>query len=307
MRNYSMDSLKLICAILVMCIHTPQIENMVDYIAPLYRCAVPIFFMISGYFTYGKKNLDSTIRRRIIDQLKIFCWALIFYFIVALFNKGLGAFSILGSLMTTGCLLGNYVTYAEHLWYILAYVYVLLVMLLVERYNMYKFLFCITPVLLIIAVIAGTYSEMLFGHSYSLYYTRNFLFTGLPFFALGMIAKRMKSISVPAMIASCMIFYATGLLEVKSFEFSTGDIYISTIFLSISIFLLFVNIRQTKDNFISRTGREDGLYIYIFHFFVAISVPYDDRFLYASVPVVLCLTLLFIAILRKTRVIGRVI
>ena len=57
MRNYSLDTLKFVCAIFVIFIHTPQPEIWEIYITPLIRCAVPIFFMISGYFTYGKKDL----------------------------------------------------------------------------------------------------------------------------------------------------------------------------------------------------------------------------------------------------------
>lgn len=47
-RNYSIDILKFICAILVVFLHTDCVYH--DYILPLTRCAVPCFFMISGYF-----------------------------------------------------------------------------------------------------------------------------------------------------------------------------------------------------------------------------------------------------------------
>ena len=45
-RNYSIDILKFICAILVVFLHTDCVYH--DYILPLTRCAVPCFFMISG-------------------------------------------------------------------------------------------------------------------------------------------------------------------------------------------------------------------------------------------------------------------
>ena len=55
MRNYSIDTLKFICAFLVIFIHTPQPDVYYIAITPISRCAVPIFFMISGYYTFGKK------------------------------------------------------------------------------------------------------------------------------------------------------------------------------------------------------------------------------------------------------------
>lgn len=80
MRNYSFDTLKFICAIFVIFIHTPQPELWNNYITPIIRCAVPIFFMISGYYTYGKKNLIPTIHKRIIYLIKIFVIILFYYF-----------------------------------------------------------------------------------------------------------------------------------------------------------------------------------------------------------------------------------
>ena len=53
MRNYSFDVLKLFLALLVVFIHIHVPWR--EVILPLTRCAVPCFFMISGYFLY---NLD---------------------------------------------------------------------------------------------------------------------------------------------------------------------------------------------------------------------------------------------------------
>ena len=62
-RNYSIDILKFICAILVVFLHTDCVYH--DYILPLTRCAVPCFFMISGYFSVGKdsKKIKLTIKK----------------------------------------------------------------------------------------------------------------------------------------------------------------------------------------------------------------------------------------------------
>ena len=51
-RNYSIDILKFVCAILVVFIHTDWEWH--DAILPLTRCAVPCFLIISGFLLYTK-------------------------------------------------------------------------------------------------------------------------------------------------------------------------------------------------------------------------------------------------------------
>lgn len=308
MRNYSIDTLKLICAIFVIFIHTPQPEVWSKYITPLMRCAVPIFFMISGYFSYGKKNLADTIHKRIIEQIKIFSWGFILYFIIHLIM----GWKVQCNVPYT--LLFNFIpnNYA-HLWYILAYIYVLIVMLFVDKYNLYKILFCCVPILLIVALSIGAYSEILIGRSFALIYTRNWLLTGLPFFALGMMIKLIERplMSYIPILISIVVFYIMGLFEITYLQLGNGDYYISTIFLSISIFLLFINVKQSNDNLFSRVGRKDSLYIYILHFFIAaIITKYNLQYphlAYVSTLITLCLTLSFIALLKKIKCIGTII
>lgn len=311
MRNYSFDTLKLICAIFVIFIHTPQPEIWGNYITPLIRCAVPIFFMISGYFTYGKKDITHTIHKRIAQLLKIFGVVFIFYFVFSLIANGKDSLEHLSVLFSYNFILLNSVPYSMHLWYISAYIYVLLIILLVERFNLYKWLYFITPILLLTGLLIGKYSEILLDHYFPPNYTRNFLLTGLPFFTLGMLIKKAKQL--PNIYMSgvlCIIFYILGFIEVLYVK-NLGDFYASTIFLSLSIFILFTNIKQVKDNIFSKTGREDSLYIYLLHFIIATAITLlSNKFSYLpylSALVTLLLTFVLIYILRKLKIIGKII
>ena len=311
MRNYSLDTLKLICAIFVIFIHTPQPEIWANYITPLIRCAVPIFFMISGYFTYGKKDIKNTIYKRIKQLLTIFSVVFILYFLFSFIANGKDSLQHLSVLFSYNFIFLNSVPYSMHLWYIAAYIYVLLVILLVDRFNLYKWLFFITPILLLTALVIGKYSEYVLGHCFPSNYTRNFLFTGLPFFALGMIIKKAKSLpNIYVAGISCIIFYIWGIIEVINIK-NLGDYYASTIFLSLSIFILFINIQQVKDNIFSRIGRENSLYIYLMHFFIATGVTLLSNkytyLMYFSALITLLLTLALIYTLRKLKIIGRII
>ena len=311
MRNYSFDTLKLLCAIFVIFIHTPQPEIWGNYITPLIRCAVPIFFMISGYFTYGKKDITHTIHKRITQLLKIFCVVFLFYFSFSLLANGKDSFKHLSFFLSHSFILLNSVPCSMHLWYIAAYIYVLIIILLVERFNLYKWLYITTPILLLTALTIGKYSEIILGLRLPTNYTRNFLFTGLPFFALGMIIKKAKQLpNIYIAAVSCIVFYILGLIEVLYVN-NLGDYYASTIFLSLSIFILFTNIKQVKDNIFSKVGREDSLYIYILHFIIATGITLlSNTFSYLpyfSALITLILTLVLIYIMKKLKFIGKII
>lgn len=308
MRNYSIDTLKLICAILVIYIHTPQPEIWETFITPIIRTAVPIFFMISGYFTYGKKNINKVIIKRIIYLAKILCWGFLLYALLFFIANGKDSLAHLSNIFTKRFILFNSVPYGMHLWYIFAYIYVLIIILFVHRFNLYKLLFYITPIILVMTLAVGRYCEIT-GISM---HTRNFLFTGLPFFSIGMMIKRAKELpSKRFAIISSLIIYIISIFEVKYICEGSGDYYATTIPLSILIFILFLNIKQTTDNIFSKTGREDSLYIYLFHFIFTIllatkcnTVPYLP---YYSAPLVFCLTMILIMVLRRLKIIGRII
>lgn len=311
MRNYVLDTLKLICAVLVILMHTPQPEIWEIYITPLGRCAVPIFFMISGYFTFGKKDLIHTIHKRIKHLFSIFGIVFLFYFSMFLIANGEDSLKHLSIIFSHNFILLNSVPYCMHLWYIAAYIYVLLILLVVEKFNLYRWLFYITPILLLTALTIGKYSEIVLDKCYPTNYTRNFLFTGLPFFTLGMLIKKAKQLpNIYIAGVSCIVFYILGIIEVLNVE-NLGDMYVSSIFLSLSIIILFTNLKLEKDNIFSKSGRKDSLYIYLLHFIIATGItllcdkiPYLPYF---SAITTLSLTLVLIYILRKLKIIGKII
>ena len=64
-RADNIDVLKAICAFLIVCIHVPFPGVAGEYFTALTRIAVPIFFMITGYF-YS----DVIDRHREVIQIK---------------------------------------------------------------------------------------------------------------------------------------------------------------------------------------------------------------------------------------------
>ncbi len=138
MRNHSIDTLKFICAFFVIAIHTQQPESIEKYIDPMLRSAVPCFFMISGYFTYGRANLNKTLQKRLAYIFKTFCWGFLLYLCGSMATYGYTQIFKLKDLLAWDVLLFNASIFGVPLWYLLAYTYVIVIMLAVEKYKLYK-------------------------------------------------------------------------------------------------------------------------------------------------------------------------
>lgn len=133
-RLYNFDSLKMVCAILIVFlhVHTPYQE----YILPLTRCAVPCFFIISGYLIYSndKINFERRLERGIKRIIGILIWSTIVFMIVKfLFAIHNNDFSFLSLRALRDFILFNENPFGFHLWYIGAYLYTLIIVLILSN------------------------------------------------------------------------------------------------------------------------------------------------------------------------------
>ena len=80
-----------------------------------------------------------------------------------------------------------------HLWYLYAYLYVLLVVYIIDKHKQWKWLFISIPFLLMTDLAFGKYCLVVFGKEFPYILVRNFLCVGLPYFALGAMLKRVKT------------------------------------------------------------------------------------------------------------------
>lgn len=226
-RNLGIDILKFVCAFLVCAVHfSPS-----PYLRAIARVAVPVFFLLSGYFTensckqdahkIGKKNLKFFIKTVIV--LAIF---VSLHFLFLTLTKDL----------TGGVKKG----FLFPLWYLVALVVVNLIYYLAVRFKFEKFLHYLILPLLVVSLMLGSYSTLIFKTDFILYLSRNGLLTGLPFFLLGVVTNRMlakKSYSktfglflllLGAFFVILQVFEKNYLLALLND--SVGDIYLSTIF-----------------------------------------------------------------------------
>jgi len=189
-RNYSIDLLKFTMAVLVVFLHSDWVGT--NTVNPIARCAVPTFFMISGFLLYDEHTIG---RERIVRNLKniwhIFVWSSILFLLMKEMSYiAKGDFWLPSLRQAIKFLLFNEHPFYWHLWYIPAYLYTLVIMWIVDKYNLYKCLFFVTPLLLMGDLVFGKYSVMLWGREFNAIYVRNFIFVGVPYFILGIFIKR---------------------------------------------------------------------------------------------------------------------
>lgn len=274
-RLYSLDTLKCICAILVIFLHINTPYN--GLILPLTRVAVPVFFMISGFFIYaGQDLMDARFDKSLRRMLFICLWSSGLYFLWTLYmGWTTGDWSAFTLKAVVEFLLFNENPFGGHLWYISAFIYVLVIARLLNRFHHIRILWWFIPLLLLGDLMFGKYSLVFIGREYPYIYVRNFMFVGLPYFALGMWIKAHKDdllrLGVPVWgwLIAVLLFAVTSYVEraiLVSYGLNaTRDHYLSTTFCAVALFMMFLTINQRRPTAMSVIGQVNALYIYIYY------------------------------------------
>lgn len=283
-RNRCIDSLRLIAAFLIICLHLPYYP-MAHWIAPLGAVAVPLFFMISGYYLLREDVFRPQITKH-IRKIAVLCIAAnLLYFLwklslVIYSGQDVSAFleqkfSLLSILRW---IFLNESPFGYQLWYLGAMLYSLILSLLfvsVKSQKIRRAFYWAMPVLLLADLCIGEYSKLLFDTTIYHIWVRNFLFTGFPYFLLGnLIYRYQKRLTAffrnYMLLTGILVFCGTTLLEVWFLEtqgaLTARNHFLSTTCLAFIIFLFAVK----NPNLGSRTplpqwGSRYSLPIYIFH------------------------------------------
>jgi len=287
-RYSSIDALKFLCAFLVICIHQPFPGTVGRYIVAISRIAVPIFFMITGFFYKSEENQE---KNKILKLLKIILFASILYFVwnfiigIAKFiaNGNIDSifevFEVFSRKSILQLFFLNESPIAGHLWYLNAIVYVFLCSYILKKAKLFKVLYWITPLLLSIDLAFGKYSIAIFGREFDLLYVRNFLFVGIPYFIIGnairyvyiqerLNVRSQKYLLLIAVPFSVMLYIIEKYIILYFGINATRDHYISTTLLACVVFVLFLVAfpsENKKLKWISDIGRKSSLDIYIIH------------------------------------------
>lgn len=271
-RNYSFDLMKFFCVVAVICIHLEPFINsyLGSIINALCRVAVPLFFMCSGYLFLSKFSKDYS-KKYFYKMLNYFITWNVLYTLMFIF---INFFSEGGINKSINYIFNNYkivnIYYGVgmiqfHLWYLTAMVLIIPALYIVNKYNLIN-------KTLIISGLLNISSIFIYNSGY-LNNNRDAIFFALFYCTLGMylkskeeiIRKKLKNKINNIYLIYILLFTITSLIERLLYDLvfiRTGDFYVSTIPLSILIFLLCVVKVKKVDNIFCKIGRQSfGIYV----------------------------------------------
>ena len=286
-RNYAIDFIKFFAIVAVVIIHTFPSDHLLGYFIfdNFSRFAVPFFFVASGYL-FGLKVRKRTksidyFKRYLSKILKIYlCWFL-FYFLYdllrILFEGGNDRQELsryIEEFSTLNILYYGRGTSGYQLWFVISLAWSIAVIYLFYRLKKITLLLILSVCLNIVG---------LFGQSYSLFFelpvetTRAALYIGLFYTTLGfwfastlpnnLFNKWNKKTYLFLFFFFSVLQIIEGYWLEKVLSANHGEYFLSTIFLTICLFLFSYHNQQLgKGRFITKIGG-NALGIYAIHVF----------------------------------------
>lgn len=287
-RNSCIDAFRVIAIFMVVIIHKPFPGQLYWLLEPITKIAVPIFFMIAGYYCLEiDKNRDK-IKNQAIRIFKYFIYASIFYLIWSFITFSHQDFMDGFSLQSiVKLILANNTSFGLQLWFLSALFYSLIFVYLCSYLKNYKVIYNLIPILFLFNLILGNYSILVFGHSahipgfpdipHSL--TRNWLFFGVPFVLLGNYIyinkdRILSLVNNKLLLILTILFGSLSILEKQLlchfYVYTTiGVIYIGTVFFALFVFLyLLKNPQLGASSTWEFIGKKYVLTIYVIHFMI---------------------------------------
>lgn len=276
-RQHNIDFLRLICALLVVCIHCTN-YSLREYILPITRIAVPIFFIISGYFLYSDNNehTKSKIGKSIKKISKIYIISLIVFFIYALIdgfiNNNFNAIKI-GPwklfVFITNCS-SLFFPYDFHLWFLIALIQGLILFYPLSKWisNHMKIAVTISFILIILNPILKNIDINIYNKITYIPFS-NVIFMSFPYLFIGYYIKS-KSCSINNKLLYILLCLFTIISIIEGIYIKGIENYFSTLFLSITVFYIFKEIKTDRKviDFLGKLGERHSLFIYISHVIV---------------------------------------
>ena len=281
-RNLWLDLFKICMCWMIISIHFVW-ETYSYY--PVYRLAVPLFFLISGYFNYrteeGKRKNGALnfIKRSAKYMVFGFAFYIVFDFIMCYVDgKGVGYYFttlFYENILFDFFFLNRPITYSgAQLWFLIALFVVSLVHYALVRFDKEKWYYWIIPAGLAIQLFFGAYMRVFQETDMPIRYTRNAWFNGLPFFGLGYLLAQFD-LHKKKWHTGLYLFLAVAftLLQIPEGNFVEAEVYASTVPAAVFTLLFFLGLPSPKADFYYKWfGKNMSFYVYILHMAVGIVV-----------------------------------
>lgn len=322
MRNRTLDVVKAICAYAVVLLHVHFPGNAGIIANVLARFAVPVFFMVSGYFCFcGDDTEFIRTGKKIRHVLKLMLvafpvcclWELIQNYIDGASQKEWLEALVSGEHIRQFLLYNNSSQVKWHLWFLPALLYCYLLFALAARFRLCKQAYVLIPVLLLIHFGMEEFSTFLFPEKhFRVMQFRNYLFTGFPFFMLGHLIHRHQE-KLEAWFAGKKVLLLYGmvagggiasLLEYR--YFGKLELFLGSVFMAVGLFLIAIMGKNRKvPELPVAIGQKYAFFIYLFHLCVAdilkdvaVAAGIEKNLLYLWMrPVMVCVLVTAVAVM----------
>ena len=273
---YSLYVLKCLMAFLVVTCHTPFFATG-DLLPPIARGAVPVFFLISGYFLYAP-SLETSYRRAVKslkNAAKIYLVVSLIYWAWLLPNNG----NLMNSWYRFFVWLTMGAGFSGHLWYLVAMVEALAILALLFRFGRSWMLWLLIP-LFLLALIGSQYSFLYTDerspYVLGIYAVHNVFSHGLPCMAGGYLIAKHEPVLMRfrywgyALIAGIGLLYGErALLEGAGYDYAMG-VYFGSFLCAVLFFLTALQYKPLgQGSVMSKIGERYSGNIYYFHIIVA--------------------------------------
>lgn len=274
-RNQTLEAWKLVAAVFVVFLHAPFPEGFGSFISCLARFAVPLFFAISGWFSYRVEG--NRLAKRLVHLWKLEGLGVLIYggyrFLIALYlgwgwQGGWQAVTFPKEKLLRWLVL-NVDPYAGHLWYLSAAAMCYLVLLGHGKLGRksYRPLYVLAAMLLAAHFAMGEFAWFTgIWVDYRVY--RSGIFLGLPMFLMGMCLREHRE-QLRRLLRGRELWFLLGGVGVSLLEWLTlggAELYLGTV-LAVAALLLLADRKPGEGRDLSRFGRMSTT-IYLLHLMV---------------------------------------
>lgn len=289
-QNECLNFIKGIACFGIVYMHTSYDCMLSSMIVNLFRFAVPIFFMISGYYSYGtdKAIIEKRTRKKVFRMLKMGVGTLVLY----------NLWSVVINPMITGRSVNvmqwilsyqsaknwiDFVLFNQGItgiaWFIFALLYCYIALYLINKFNKYNLAYILAAVLLVAHIVARgliQYNQLV-PEEINIIWFRNSIFTGFPFFMIGNYMHKKEDKIVNRLSNKTLVIGILFGLALSCVEryIVVLEIFWGTVLASLLIFLFALQNPDKKViSVIARIGQRYSMQIYIFQLIV------NDIFIY---------------------------
>lgn len=276
--NTTLELIKLLASYMVVFIHVRFDGDAGIVMETLARFAVPLFFLISGFYSY--QITPEKILKRIKNVSFLLVFGVVGYtlyniFLVMIWESPKDILLYFVKYCDIGVwfqlIFMNVPVSSDHLWYLFAILYVYIIFYFVTKHCVREKLVYILAFVLLFINILLSEGLSAFGIVFDPRNVRNFALMGIPFFTMGLLVRKHEN--KVKNIPGCVSVFAAviGIFGsiVSRYIWGRNELYLGSVFILFALIMVFVKYPNIQYPHFLYQLTGCSTYIYIFHLMVS--------------------------------------